>query len=208
MKALIAAGGKGTRLRPITHTRNKHLIPIANKPILHYALEYVAAAGIREAGIIVNADSNEVQEALGTGERWGLKITYIPQTAPLGLAHCVKIGQDFIGREPFVFYLGDNMVVGGIERFRDEFLARKSNCHLALARVRDPERFGVPEIAGDRIVSVAGEAEGAEEPVRRHRHLLLRRVRLRGGPQHQAERARRAGDQRRARLPASGTASA
>ena len=154
MKALIAAGGKGTRLRPITHTRNKHLIPIANKPILHYALEYVAAAGIREAGIIVNADSNEVQEALGTGERWGLKITYIPQTAPLGLAHCVKIGQDFIGREPFVFYLGDNMVVGGIERFRDEFLARKSNCHLALARVRDPERFGVPEIVGDRIVSV------------------------------------------------------
>ncbi|MGO8702528.1 MAG: glucose-1-phosphate thymidylyltransferase [Candidatus Brocadiia bacterium] len=154
MKALIAAGGKGTRLRPITHTRNKHLIPIANKPILHYALEYVAAAGIREAGIIVNADSNEVQEALGSGERWGLKITYIPQTAPLGLAHCVKIGQPFIGREPFVFYLGDNMVVGGIERFRDEFLARKSNCHLALARVHDPERFGVPEIAGDRIISI------------------------------------------------------
>lgn len=154
MKALITAGGKGTRLRPITHTRNKHLIPIANKPILHYALEYVAEAGIREVGIIVNADTNDVQAALGTGEAFGLRITYIPQTAPLGLAHCVKISQKFIGDEPFVFYLGDNMVVGGIKRFQEEFLARKSNCHLTLARVKDPERFGVPEIDGSRIVTI------------------------------------------------------
>jgi len=123
MKALITAGGRGTRLRPITHTRNKHLIPIANKPILHYALEYVAAAGITEVGMIVNRDSDEVQEALGTGECWGLRITYIPQDAPLGLAHCVKISRDFIADEPFVFYLGDNMVVGGIKRFLDEFRA-------------------------------------------------------------------------------------
>ena len=154
MKALITAGGKGTRLRPITHTRNKHLIPIANKPILHYALGYVAEAGIKEVGIIVNADSDEVQQALGSGKQWGLDITYIPQEAPLGLAHCVKISRDFIRDEPFVFYLGDNMVVGGIRRFAEEFQSHGSNCHLTLARVKDPERFGVPEIDGDRIVSV------------------------------------------------------
>lgn len=154
MKALITAGGRGTRLRPITHTRNKHLIPIANKPILHYALEYVAEAGIRDVGIIVNADSNEVQTALGDGERWGLRIRYIPQEAPLGLAHCIKISRDFLGDEPFVFYLGDNMVVGGIKRFVEEFKSRGSNCHLTVSRVRDPERFGVPEISGDRIVAV------------------------------------------------------
>jgi len=154
MKALITAGGKGTRLRPITHTRNKHLIPIANKPILHYAIEYVAEAGIRDVGIIVNADTDDVQKAMGDGSRWGLRIRYIPQEAPLGLAHCIKISQEFLGKEPFVFYLGDNMVVGGIRRFQEEFLARKSNCHLTLARVKDPERFGVPEIQGDRIVRI------------------------------------------------------
>jgi len=154
MKALVTAGGRGTRLRPITHTRNKHLIPIANKPILQYALEYVAEAGIKEAGIIVNADDNEVQETFGSGGDLGLKITYIPQEAPLGLAHCVKISSDFIAGEPFAFYLGDNMVVGGISRFLEAFQARKSNCHLTLASVKDPERFGVPEIQGDKIVSI------------------------------------------------------
>jgi len=154
MKALITAGGRGTRLRPITHTRNKHLIPIANKPILHYALEYVAEAGIKEVGIIVNAENDEVTERIGAGEPWGLKITYIPQEAPLGLAHCVKISREFLGDEPFMFYLGDNMVVGGIKRFKEEFLSRESLCHLTLARVRDPERFGVPELRGDRIVSI------------------------------------------------------
>jgi len=154
MKALITAGGRGTRLRPITHTRNKHLIPIANKPILHYALEHVAAAGIKEVAIIVNSDTDDVQEALGNGSTWDLKITYVPQEAPMGLAHCVKISRDFLGDEPFVFYLGDNMVVGGIKRFLDEFEARGSDCHLTLAHVKDPERFGVPDISDDRIVAV------------------------------------------------------
>jgi len=159
MKALITAGGRGTRLRPITHTRNKHLIPIANKPILHYALEYVAEAGVKDVGIIVNAENDEVAETMGTGEAFGVRITCIPQSAPLGLAHCVKISQDFIGDEPFVFYLGDNMIVGGIKRFQEEFLRRKSQCHLTLARVKDPERFGVPEIVGDRIVSIEEKPE-------------------------------------------------
>jgi glucose-1-phosphate thymidylyltransferase len=154
MKALIAAGGRGTRLRPITHTRNKHLIPIANKPILRYALDYVIEAGITEVGLIVNPDYDDVEAIFGDGESLGLKITYLPQLAPLGLAHCVKIAKEFIGDDSFVFYLGDNMVVGGIKRFMDEFESRGSNCHLALARVKDPERFGVPEIVGDRIVSI------------------------------------------------------
>ena len=121
MKALITSGGKGTRLRPITHTENKHLIPIANKPILHYAIEAVAEAGIREIGIVVNADNDAVQKAIGDGKRWGVSIVYIPQEAPLGLAHVVKISEDFIGNDPFIFYLGDNMVIGGVKRFIDRF---------------------------------------------------------------------------------------
>lgn len=154
MKALITAGGKGTRLRPLTHTQNKHLLPIANKPILHYALEKVAAVGVTQVGIITNQEGEEVKSALGRGERWGLEITYIPQEAPLGLAHVVKIAQPFIGDEPFIFYLGDNMVVGELQKFVDAFYREKSNCHLTLSRVKDPERFGVPELKNNRIVSI------------------------------------------------------
>lgn len=154
MKALITAGGKGTRLRPLTHTQNKHLLPIANKPILHYALEKVAAVGITSVGIVTHQEGNEVKEALGNGSKWGLNITYIPQDEPLGLAHVVKISQDFIGDEPFIFYLGDNMVVGGLEKFVQTFKESKSNCHLTLARVKDPDRFGVPELKNNRIVAI------------------------------------------------------
>lgn len=154
MKALITSGGKGTRLRPITHTENKHLIPIANKPILHYAIEAVVEAGIKEIGIIVNADNDAVQKAIGDGSRWNAPITYIPQEAPLGLAHVVKIAEDFIKDDPFIFYLGDNMVIGGVKRFIDRFHEQKCNCHLTLAEVKEPSHFGVPEISGDRIVGV------------------------------------------------------
>jgi len=154
MKALITSGGKGTRLRPLTHTQNKHLIPIANKPILHYAIETVIDAGISEIGILTNADSTEVPDAIGDGSQWGVNISYIPQEAPLGLAHVVKISEDFIGNDPFIFYLGDNMVVGGVKRFVEEFERDSVNCYLTLSRVKDPERFGVPEIKNNRIVSV------------------------------------------------------
>lgn len=154
MKALIASGGRGTRLRPITHTRNKHLIPIANKPILHYAVEAAAAAGIKEIGIVVNADSDEVPQAMGDGKRWGVRITYIPQLTPGGLAQVVALAQPFIGKENFIFYLGDNMVVGGVRRFVDEFEKSGCNCFLTLAKVRDPERFGVPDIRDGKIVGV------------------------------------------------------
>jgi len=154
MKALIASGGRGTRLRPITHTRNKHLIPIANKPILHYAVEAAVDAGIRDIAIVVNADSNEVPEAIGDGSRWGARITYIPQDTPGGLAQVVALAEKYMAGDRFIFYLGDNMVVGGVKRFIDEFEKSDCNCFLTLAKVRDPERFGVPEIRNGRIVGV------------------------------------------------------
>ncbi|HQT91074.1 MAG TPA: sugar phosphate nucleotidyltransferase, partial [Candidatus Kryptobacter bacterium] len=153
-KALIASGGRGTRLRPITHTQNKHLIPIANKPILHYAIEAAVAAGINEIGIVTNAESNEVPQAIGDGSKWGVRITYIPQDAPSGLAHVVKIAEPFIGKDNFIFYLGDNMVVGGVKKYLDEFERGGANCFLTLAKVKDPERFGVPEIKDGLIVRV------------------------------------------------------
>lgn len=159
MKALIASGGRGTRLRPITHTQNKHLIPIANKPILHYAIEAAVEAGIKEIGIVANADNDEVPRAIGDGSQWGVKITYIPQEAPLGLAHVVKISESFIGNDRFIFYLGDNMVVGGIKRYIEAFENSDANCFLTLARVKDPERFGVPEISNGKIIRVEEKPE-------------------------------------------------
>ncbi len=154
MKALIASGGRGTRLRPITHTQNKHLIPIANKPILYYAIEAAADAGIKEIGIVHNADSQEVPKYIGDGAKWGVKITYIPQETPGGLAQVVQLAEKFIAGDKFVFYLGDNMLVGGVKRFVDEFEKSGCNCYLTLSRVKDPERFGVPEIRNGKIVRV------------------------------------------------------
>lgn len=154
MKALIASGGRGTRLRPITHTQNKHLIPIANKPILYYAIEAAVDAGIKEIGIVHNADSLEIPHYVGDGSRWGVKITYIPQETPGGLAQVVMLAEKFVKGDDFVFYLGDNMVVGGIKRYIDEFQKAKCNCWLTLSKVKDPERFGVPEIKNSRIVGV------------------------------------------------------
>lgn len=153
-KALIASGGRGTRLRPITHTQNKHLIPIANKPILHYAIEAAAGAGIKEVGIVTNAENDEVQKAIGDGSKWGIDISYIPQDAPRGLAHVVKIAEPFLGKDNFIFYLGDNLVVGGIGKYLHEFEKSGANCYLTLAKVKDPERFGVPEIRNNQIVKV------------------------------------------------------
>ena len=154
MKALITAGGHGTRLRPLTHTSNKHLIPIGNKLMLHYALEYAVDAGLTEIGIVCNAGDAELMETLGDGADFGAKFTYIEQEAPLGLAHVVKIAQPFIGDDSFVFYLGDNIIVGGINRFIDEFNSNGANCQLVLAKVKDPERFGVPELRDGEIVSI------------------------------------------------------
>jgi glucose-1-phosphate thymidylyltransferase len=155
MKALITAGGRGTRLRPLTHTSNKHLIPIANKPMIHYALEAVAAAGIEEIGISINPNTGEdLKAALGMGEAWGVRLTYILQEAPLGLAHVVRVAEPFLRGDRFVFYLGDNLIVGGITRFLERFEASEDDCHLVLACVRDPQRFGVAEVQDGRVVCV------------------------------------------------------
>jgi glucose-1-phosphate thymidylyltransferase len=154
VKALIASGGRGTRLRPITHTQNKHLIPIANKPILYYAIEAAADAGIKEIGIVHNADSQEVPQYIGDGSKWGVKITYIPQEVPGGLAQVVQLAEKFIVGDKFIFYLGDNMLVGGVRRFVEEFEKSGCNCYLTLSKVNDPERFGVPEIRDGKIIRV------------------------------------------------------
>ena len=154
MKALITAGGHGTRLRPITHTQNKHLIPIANKLMLDYALEYVRDANIIDVGIIINADDTSIKSEFGDGSSRNVRITYIPQDAPLGLAHVVKISEKFIGSDPFIFYLGDNILVGGVGKFVSEFENAGSNCHLALSKVPDPNRFGVAEIKNNKIIGI------------------------------------------------------
>ncbi|MBI3328681.1 MAG: glucose-1-phosphate thymidylyltransferase [Nitrospinae bacterium] len=155
MKALITAGGRGTRLRPLTHTSNKHLIPVANKPMIHYAIEAVAAAGIRDIGISINPDTGaDLKAALGTGEAWGVHFTYIVQEAPLGLAHVLRVAEPFLRGDRFVFYLGDNLIVGGITRFVNQFEASADHCHLILARVRDPQRFGVAEVRDGQVVRV------------------------------------------------------
>ena len=154
MKALITAGGHGTRLRPITHTQNKHLIPIANKIMLAYAIDYVQDAGISEIGIIINAGDTSISDVFGNRTKRGAAITYIQQDAPLGLAHVVKISEDFIGSEPFIFYLGDNILVGGVSKFVTEFNNAGTNCHLALSKVLDPNRFGVAEIKDNQIIGI------------------------------------------------------
>lgn len=164
MKALIASGGRGTRLRPITHTQNKHLIPIANKPILYYAIEAAVDAGIKEIAIVHNADSLEVPRYVGDGSRWGVAITYIQQERPGGLAQVVQLAEGFVKKDDFVFYLGDNMVVGGIKRFVEEFDRKGCNCLLTLARVKDPERFGVPEIVSGKIVRVEEKPKTPKSP--------------------------------------------
>lgn len=155
MRALITAGGRATRLRPITYTINKHLIPLANKPMIFYAIEKIAETGVTEIGINVNPGEEEIQKACGDGSKWGVKLTYLEQKGgPKGLAHIIKNAKDFLGDEPFIFYLGDNIILGSIVPFVEKFKASGVNCLLALSKVKDPQRFGVPELRDGRIVRV------------------------------------------------------
>ncbi len=155
MKALISAGGKATRLRPITTTINKHLIPLALKPMIFFAIEKLVEAGVTEIGISVNPGDKSIAAAVGDGSRWGAKITCIEQRGgALGVAHVVANAEEFLGDEPFVFYLGDNIILGSIRRFVERFEKDDLDCLLALARVKDPERFGVPVIENGRIVRI------------------------------------------------------
>ncbi|MFF9088262.1 glucose-1-phosphate thymidylyltransferase [Streptomyces sp. NPDC014991] len=146
MKALVLAGGTGSRLRPITHTSAKQLVPVANKPVLFYVLEAIAEAGIRDVGMVVGDTADEIRAAVDGGGFDGLRITYLPQEAPLGLAHAVRIARDFLGDDDFVMYLGDNFIVGGITGLVDEFRAKGPDAQILLTRVSDPTAFGVAEL--------------------------------------------------------------
>ncbi|HEY3373547.1 MAG TPA: glucose-1-phosphate thymidylyltransferase [Candidatus Aquicultor sp.] len=151
MKGLILSGGSGTRLRPITFTSAKQLVPVANKPILFYAIETVRDAGIKDIGIVVGDTKGEVMHAVGDGSRFGVTITYIEQEAPLGLAHAVKISQDFIGEDDFVMFLGDNMIKDGINGLVEAFNSNKPNCQILLAHVKNPQQFGVAELGDGKV---------------------------------------------------------
>ncbi|MFC8426499.1 glucose-1-phosphate thymidylyltransferase [Streptomyces sp. NPDC057236] len=155
MKALVLSGGAGTRLRPITHTSAKQLVPVANKPVLFYGLEAIADAGVTEVGIIVGDTADEIREAVGDGSRFGIEVTYIPQEAPLGLAHAVLIAQDFLGDDDFVMYLGDNFIVGGITGLVEEFRTERPDAQILLTKVPNPTSFGVAELGADgRVVGL------------------------------------------------------
>ena len=154
MKALILAGGAGTRLRPITHSRAKQLVPVANKPILFYGIEAMVDAGITDIGVIVGDTREEVMAALGDGSAFGASITYIPQDAPLGLAHCVLIARPFLGDDEFVMYLGDNLLEQDLSAFVSAFSAARQSstppsAQILLKHVPDPHRFGIATLDAD-----------------------------------------------------------
>jgi glucose-1-phosphate thymidylyltransferase len=152
MKGLILSGGKGTRLRPITYTSAKQLVPVANKPVLFRVIEAIKEAGITDIGIVVGDTAPEIKAEVGDGSRWGIKITYIPQEAPLGLAHAVKISQDFLTNDRFVMFLGDNVIEGGISPLIRQFGESSWNAQVVLTRVSNPQQFGVAELQNGRIV--------------------------------------------------------
>jgi glucose-1-phosphate thymidylyltransferase len=184
MKALVLSGGSGTRLRPFTHTAPKQLVPVANKPVLYYVLEAVAEAGITEVGIVVGDTADEIREAVGDGARFGLEVTYLPQEAPLGLAHAVLIAREFLGDDDFVMYLGDNFVVGGIADLVTGFRAERPDAQILLTRVPDPSAFGVAELDDQ------GRVVGLEEkPAKPKSDLALVGIYLFTPAVHEAVRA-------------------
>lgn len=154
MKALVTAA-RGGHLKPLTHTMNKHLIPLANKPMIFYALEHIASAGIEDIGIVINENDTEIPRIVGDGAKWHARISYIKQTGgTLGLGHVIRVARAFLGDEKFLFYLGDNVVHDDLNALVRNFEATNSNCMLTLAKVPNPQRFGVPEFKNGRIVRV------------------------------------------------------
>jgi glucose-1-phosphate thymidylyltransferase len=169
LKGLILSGGKGTRLRPITHTSAKQLVPVANKPVLFYGIEAMAQAGIEEVGIIIAPETGqEIREAAGDGSRFGVRITYVEQDEPLGLAHAVLTAEPFLGQHPFVMYLGDNLLQGGISDLVAAFREHAPDALILLTPVPDPENFGVAELAdaepGETVGRVVRLVEKPPQP--------------------------------------------
>jgi len=154
MKGLILAGGHGTRLRPLTYTGNKHMIPIANEPMLFYGLRHLGAAGLKEVGIILGDAREGIEEAVGDGHAFGLRVTYIHQGAPKGLAHAVACAREFLSDDPFVMYLGDNLLEEGTTPLVAQFRASPADAIIGVTPVEHPSSYGVVEMRGEEIVSI------------------------------------------------------
>ena len=163
LKGLVLAGGKGSRLRPLTATGAKQLVPVANKPVLFYALEQLAAAGIREIGIVTGDTADQVRAAVGDGSSFGVAVTYLPQVAPLGLAHAIITGRDYLGDDPFCMFLGDNFLKRGIAAFAERFAADDCAAQILLKRVDDAAAFGVAVL--DEVGRVERLVEKPKEPI-------------------------------------------
>jgi glucose-1-phosphate thymidylyltransferase len=166
LKGLILSGGRGTRLRPITFTSAKQLVPVANKPVLFYGIEAMAAAGIREVGIIIAPETgDEIRAAAGDGAQFGVKISYIVQDEPAGLAHAVLTAEPFLGSSPFVMYLGDNLLQGGMEDLVGQFRAGSAEALILLTPVPDPQNFGVAELGPEGSVVRLVEKPPSPRPI-------------------------------------------
>ncbi len=152
MKGLVLSGGKGTRLRPITFTSAKQLLPIANKPVLFYCLEQLAEAGVTDVGIVVGETKAEIREAVGDGSRFGIKATYIEQDVPGGLAHAVLVSEGFIKGDPFIMVLGDNLLRDGVRSIVADYRRESPNCQILLTKVKNPNQFGVAELRDGKVV--------------------------------------------------------
>src|SRR5262245_33382567 len=154
MRGLILSGGRGTRLRPITYTSAKQLVPVANKPILFFGLEALAASGVKEIGIVVGDTHQEIRDAVGDGDQWGVRVTYIPQSAPLGLAHAVLTAEAFLRGQPFVMYLGAKRISEPMALLGERFEPDTPAAQILLARVPNPQEFGVAVLEGERVAKL------------------------------------------------------
>ena len=154
LKGLILSGGKGSRLRPFTYTSAKQLVPIANKPVLFYTIEQLVECGITDIAIVVGDTADQIRAAVGDGSAFGASVEYIQQDAPLGIAHAVKIDRDYMGETPFVLYLGDNFLLGGVKPFVDSFRENGANCQILLHPVKNPQAFGIAELVDGRVTRI------------------------------------------------------